>query len=192
MNEELAATAVMGSQLASQRRDSRYDGVIGLWYGKTPGVDRASDAIRHAVFAGTHRFGGVVALVGDDAAAKSSTLPSSSDATLVGLRIPMLTPGNVQETLDLGRHAIALSRCSGLWAALKIVAPMADGTGTVDLDLTRVRPMTPPAASSSGKPFVAHVDAQLITPHSLLLEQEIFETRHRGRSDYGRLNHLNR
>ena len=143
LNEELAATAVMGSQLAAEHRDCLHDGITGYWYGKTPGVDRASDALRHAVFAGVHRNSGAVALVGDDAAAKSSTLPSSAEAALAGLYIPIVTPGDVQEALDLGRHAVAMSRASGLWTALKVVAPVADGTGTVDLSLDRVQPVVP-------------------------------------------------
>ncbi|MEY4229703.1 MAG: hypothetical protein RLZZ362_552, partial [Actinomycetota bacterium] len=90
LNEELAATAVMGSQLSSTVSSRRYDGVVGIWYGKAPGLDRASDARRHAVFAGTSQHGGAVALVGDDPSAKSSTLPSSSDATLIDLHMPVL------------------------------------------------------------------------------------------------------
>ena len=113
--------------------DCTYDGVIGMWYGKAPGLDRASDAIRHGVFAGTSEHGGVIALVGDDPAAKSSTLPSSSDATMVDLHMPIFFPGDVQEALDLSRHAIALSRSCGLWAGIKLVSQVADGTGTVDI-----------------------------------------------------------
>ena len=128
----------MGSQLVDSLADKRYDGVVGVWYGKAPGLDRAGDAIRHGVFAGTSRHGGVVAIVGDDPAAKSSTLPSSSDATLVDLHMPILFPGDVQEALDLGRHAVALSRASGIWVGLKLVTPVADGTGTVDVHPDRV------------------------------------------------------
>lgn len=89
------------------------------------------------------RHGGAVALVGDDPAAKSSTLPSSSDATLVDLHMPILYPGNVQEVLDLGLHAVALSRLTGAWSAMKIVAAVADGTSTVDLLAGRVIPAIP-------------------------------------------------
>jgi indolepyruvate ferredoxin oxidoreductase len=78
VNEEYAATAVMGSQLAAAQPDHRYDGVLGIWYGKAPGVDRATDAMRHAVYAGTSKYGGAVAFAGDDPTAKSSTIPSSS------------------------------------------------------------------------------------------------------------------
>ena len=101
VNEELGASAVMGSQLAASRPDARYDGVLGIWYGKAPGLDRATDAIRHGVFAGTSQHGGVVALVGDDPAAKSSTMPSSSDAALVDLHMPILYPGTPAECLEL-------------------------------------------------------------------------------------------
>ena len=143
LNEELAATSVMGSQLTVNFADCKYDGVMGMWYGKGPGIDRAGDAIRHAVFAGTSPHGGVVALVGDDPAAKSSTLPSSSDATMVDLHMPLIFPGDSQEALDLARHAIALSRACGLWAGLKLTSPIADGTGTVDVSVDRVVPHIP-------------------------------------------------
>ena len=190
LNEELAATAVMGSQLAAEQANCRYDGITGYWYGKTPGVDRASDALRHAVFAGVHRHGGAVAFVGDDAGAKSSTLPSSSDAALIGLHLPILTPGDVQETLDLGRHAVAMSRASGLWSGLKVVAPVADGTGTIDLDLHRVVPVLP-VMEVNGRPFVPHADGFLLTPHTLELEREIMEIRLELARQYGIENRLN-
>ena len=120
VNEELGATTVMGTQLASVRPDATYDGVVGVWYGKAPGLDRAGDALRHAVFAGTSAQGGAVALVGDDPACKSSTMPSSSDATFVDLHMPVLYPGTVAECLELGLHAIAISRSTGLWSAMKL------------------------------------------------------------------------
>ncbi len=121
VNEELGATAVMGSQLVATRPDARYDGVVGIWYGKAPGLDRATDAVRHGVFAGSSAGGGALALVGDDPAAKSSTMPSSSDAALVDLHMPILYPATVAECLELGLHGIAMSRATGLWSALKIV-----------------------------------------------------------------------
>ena len=153
VNEELAATAVMGSQLADARPERKYDGVLGMWYGKAPGLDRASDAIRHAVFAGTSPHGGVVAVVGDDPAAKSSTLPSSSDATMVDLHMPIIFPGDVQEALDLARHSVALSRASGVWVGYKLVTSVADGTGTVDVHPDRVVPVVP-TIEVDGTPFV--------------------------------------
>ena len=129
LNEELAATSVFGSQVAQTYDRPKYEGVAGIWYGKSPGLDRAGDAIRHGSFGGTARKGGVVLLVGDDAAAKSSTLPSRSDPTLVALHLPVFYPGTVQEVLDLGLHAFAMSRLTGLWVAMKITTPVADGSG---------------------------------------------------------------
>jgi len=188
LNEEYAATAVMGSQLAASRPDSRYDGVVGLWYGKAPGVDRASDALRHAVFAGTDPNGGAVALVGDDPSAKSSTVPSSSAASLADMHIPVLYPGDPAEALDLGRHAIAMSRATGLWTSLKIVADVADGSATVDLDPTRVSPVVP---LIDGAPYRHSPDGRLLTPHTVEIEREIYEVRYALALEYAALNHLN-
>ena len=190
VNEELAATAVMGSQLADSRAERKYDGVLGMWYGKAPGLDRACDAIRHAVFAGTSSHGGVVAVVGDDPAAKSSTLPSSSDATLVDLHMPIIFPGDVQEALDLARHSVALSRASGVWAGFKLVTAVADGTGTVDVHPDRVVPVIP-TMEVDGKPFVPRADGRLLTPYSLDMEREFQEVRSVLARQYGVLNKLN-
>ena len=191
VNEELAATAVMGSQLAMTLADARYDGVVGIWYGKGPGFDRSSDAIRHAVFAGTSMHGGVVAVVGDDPAAKSSTLPSSSDATMVDLHMPILFPGDVQEALDLARHAVALSRSCGLWAGLKLVTAVADGTGTVDVHPDRVRAIAP-VVEVDGEPFHPRPNGRLLTPYTLEMEREFQEMRWPLARRYGVDNHLNR
>ncbi len=190
VNEELAATAVMGSQLADSRPERKYDGVLGMWYGKAPGLDRACDAIRHAVFAGTSPHGGVVAVVGDDPAAKSSTLPSSSDATLVDLHMPIIFPGDVQEALDLARHSVALSRASGVWVGYKLVTAVADGTGTVDVHPDRVVPVIP-TMEVDGKPFVPRADGRLLTPYSLEMEREFQEVRSVLARQYGVLNKLN-
>ncbi len=176
VNEEIGATSVMGSQLASEQPDCQYDGILGLWYGKAPGLDRAGDALRHAVFAGTSHHGGAIALVGDDPAAKSSTLPSSSDATLVDLHMPLLYPGDVQEVLDLGRHAVAMSRAAGVWTSLKIVASVADGSGTVELDSDRAQP-TVETITVDGQPYIHHPSGQLLTPYTLDLEREFREVR---------------
>ena len=190
MNEELAATAVMGSQLAVTLDSCRYDGIVGIWYGKAPGLDRASDALRHAVFAGTSNKGGAVALVGDDPNAKSSTLPSSSGATLVDLNMPIIYPGDVQEAIDLGRHAIALSRACGAWAALKVVEAIADGTGSVELHPERITPIVP-TMEVDGKLWVPRPSGYLLTPNTLELEHEFHEVRLKLASEYGVLNHLN-
>ncbi|NOX28547.1 MAG: indolepyruvate ferredoxin oxidoreductase family protein [Actinobacteria bacterium] len=188
MNEEYAATAVMGSQLAAGRPDSRYDGVVGIWYGKAPGVDRAADALRHAVFAGTSQLGGAVAIVGDDPAAKSSTVPSSSASLVADMHMPLLYPGDPGEALDLGRHAIAMSRATGLWSALKIVADVADATATIDLSLDRVQPVIP---LIDGAPYLHEPDGLLLTPHTLDIEREIVEVRYELARTYAAENRLN-
>jgi len=189
LNEEYAATAVMGSQLASAQPDARYDGVVGIWYGKSPGVDRATDAFRHAVYAGTSPFGGAVALVGDDPIAKSSTLPSSSAGALAELHMPLLYPGDPEEALDLGRHGIALSRATGLWAALKIVSDVADGTATIHLDPDRIAPVVP---TVRGEPSSRRLEGHLLAPRTLELEREIYEVRYQLAIQYASDNELNR
>ena len=133
LNEELAATAVGGTQLTGELPGRRVDGVVGFWYGKNPGLDRAADAIRHASMSGTAPLGGAVAIVGDDPMAKSSTLPSSCEQMAQALSLPVLAPSSVGDIIPLGLHAVALSRHAGLWSALKIVADLADASATVAL-----------------------------------------------------------
>ena len=191
VNEELAATAVMGSQVASTISGSRFDGVVGYWYGKAPGIDRASDALRHAVYAGSHPDGGAVALVGDDPACKSSTLPSSSDLTMINLKMPVLYPGDVQDILDLGRHAVAMSRFSGMWTGFKIVTAVADGSGTVDLALDRVGPIIPDSTiDGQVRSFVP--SANLIAPFTNEREQDMVEVGLELARRYSLANNLNR
>jgi len=191
VNEELGATAVWGSQLAGTLPRPRFDGVVGVWYGKAPGVDRAADAIRHGNAIGTGPRGGVLALCGDDPAAKSSTLPSASEQLLAALRVPVFAPGSVQEALDLGRHAIACSRASGLWSALKVVTNVADAAGTVEVGLDRVQPQTP-LLEWEGAPYVHRPNAHLLAPPSLELERTLVEVRLELARLYARLNELNR
>ncbi|MDO8362875.1 MAG: indolepyruvate ferredoxin oxidoreductase family protein [Actinomycetota bacterium] len=190
MNEELAATAVMGSQLAVTIDSCEYEGILGVWYGKAPGVDRASDALRHAVFAGTSHKGGAIALVGDDPTAKSSTLPSSSGATLVDLNMPIIYPGDVQETIDLGRHAVAMSRACGVWVSIKIVDAVADGTGSVELHPERFEPQIP-TMEVNGKVWVPRPTGNIITPYTVEIEREFHEVRLQLAQQYGALNKLN-
>ncbi len=189
LNEEYGASAVMGSQLAAAQPDCLYDGIVGLWYGKAPGVDRAADALRHAVYAGTSMHGGAVAIVGDDPAAKSSTVPSSSAGLLADMHVPLLYPGDPAEVLDLGRHAIALSRVTGLWTALKIVADVADATATVELHPDRIVPVLPLV---DGAIYRHHADGNLLTPRTIDVEREIFEIRYQLARDYATENRLNR
>jgi indolepyruvate ferredoxin oxidoreductase len=189
VNEEYAATAVMGSQLAAGLPDRKVDGVVGVWYGKAPGVDRAVDALRHASYVGTAPHGGALAVVGDDPAAKSSTVPSSSAGVLGDLHVPLLYPADPAEILVLGRHAIAMSRVSGLWAALKIVADVADSTASVDLEATLVEPVIPELAAQL-RPRV--LEGKLLAPISLELERDIVEVRVPLAKAYVEANGLNR
>jgi indolepyruvate ferredoxin oxidoreductase len=131
VNEELAAAAVWGSQLPRMIDRRRLDGVVGFWYGKSPGADRSGDVFRHANFMGTSANGGAVAIVGDDPSAKSSTLPNDSQPLLAGLQMPILAPATVGEVLEFGLHAVALSRFCGLWVGLKVVTDLADGFAAV-------------------------------------------------------------
>ena len=137
LNEDLAATAVWGSQQANLFPGAKYDGVFGMWYGKAPGVDRTGDAFKHANFAGTWPKGGVLAVAGDDHACKSSTLPSQSEYAFQDFEMPVLAPADVQEVLDYGLMGYALSRFSGLWVGLIALADTMDSGATIDVDLAR-------------------------------------------------------
>lgn len=136
-NEEMAATALMGTQLLERYPHASYDGVVGLWYGKGPGLDRAGDAIRHGNYAGTTRHGAVVVLSGEDHEAKSSTMPFGQEHYFVHAGMPILHPASVAEFLSLGLHAVALSRYSGLWVAMKLVGQLCDSGEIVAVDPRR-------------------------------------------------------
>lgn len=133
VNEDLAATAVWGTQQINLLGKSDYDGVFGIWYGKSPGVDRSGDVMRHANAYGTAPKGGVLAIVGDDHACKSSTLPCQSDHALYAFMIPMLYPASIQEFVEYGILGIEMSRYSGCWTALKVTSENVETSGTVDL-----------------------------------------------------------
>ncbi|MEN9452711.1 MAG: hypothetical protein RLZZ369_1770, partial [Pseudomonadota bacterium] len=144
VNEELGATAVWGTQqLDLHPERQRFDGVFGLWYGKGPGVDRCSDVFKHANMAGTAKHGGVIAVAGDDHAAKSSSVAHQSDHIFKACGLPVFFPSSVQEILDLGLHAYALSRFSGLWAGLKAIQEVVESASTVSVDPDRVRIIVP-------------------------------------------------
>ena len=138
INEDLAATALWGTQQAEMRGEGRFDGVFGIWYGKGPGADRSGDAFRHANLAGTSRNGGVLALMGDDHTCESSTTAHQSEFAFVDAMIPILNPAGVQEILDYGLIGLALSRFAGTWAALKCVKDTIESTAIVDGRLDRV------------------------------------------------------
>jgi indolepyruvate ferredoxin oxidoreductase len=143
INEDLAATAVWGSQQTQLYPGARYDGVFGLWYGKGPGVDRSMDVFKHANAFGTSRHGGVLAVAGDDHACKSSTLPHQSEHMFMGASIPVLAPANVQEVLDLGIYGWELSRYCGCWVGLKAITENMDSAISADIDPTRVSIVMP-------------------------------------------------
>ena len=132
INEELGATAVWGSQMAGMNPRARHDGVFGLWYGKGPGLDRAMDVLKHANAAGTSRHGGVLAIVGDDHGAKSSTLPHQSDHNFSAAFVPFLAPASVHEFVEYGLLGIAMSRFAGTWVGFKATADTVETSATVD------------------------------------------------------------
>ncbi|MFZ2266279.1 MAG: indolepyruvate ferredoxin oxidoreductase family protein [Azonexus sp.] len=134
INEDLAATAVWGSQQVGLFPGAKYDGVFGLWYGKGPGVDRCGDVFRHANAAGTAPHGGVLVIAGDDHAAKSSTLPHQTEHVFKAVMMPVLYPANVQEYLDYGLHGWAMSRYSGCWVAFKALADTVETSASVRID----------------------------------------------------------
>jgi len=143
LNEELAATAVWGSQQAELHGEGRFDGVFGIWYGKGPGVDRCGDVFRHANFAGSSRHGGVLALMGDDHTAESSTTAHQSEFHFVDVMMPILNPAGVQEIIDYGLYGFAMSRFTGTWTALKCMHETVESTAVVDGSLDRVRIVIP-------------------------------------------------
>jgi indolepyruvate ferredoxin oxidoreductase len=132
LNEDLAATAIWGSQQAELRGEGRFDGVFGLWYGKGPGVDRSGDVMRHVNMAGTARHGGVLMAMGDDHTGESSTVCHQSDWAMVDAHMPVLSPAGVQEILDFGRYGYALSRFAGVWVGLKSMMDRVEATAVVD------------------------------------------------------------
>lgn len=139
VNEDLAATALWGSQQTGLFPGAKVDGVFGMWYAKGPGVDRSGDALRHANLAGTSRHGGVLALAGDDHTCKSSTTAHQSEYAFMDAMIPILNPAGVQEFLDLGLYGWAMSRYAGTWVAFKTVAETVDTSASVQVDPHRIR-----------------------------------------------------
>jgi indolepyruvate ferredoxin oxidoreductase len=144
LNEELAATAVWGTQQVPLLRDARYDGVFAFWYGKGPGVDRSGDVFRHANAAGSARNGGVLLVAGDDHGCKSSTVPHQSEQALIAASVPVLVPADVRDILELGLHGWAMSRWSGRYIGFKTVADVIDSSSSVSFDLANFRLGLPP------------------------------------------------
>jgi indolepyruvate ferredoxin oxidoreductase len=143
LNEDLAATAVWGSQQATLHDGANVDGVFGMWYGKGPGVDRSCDALKHANYAGTSAHGGVLALMGDDPGAKSSSIAHQSEPAMIHCGIPVLNPSSVQDYLDFGLYGWALSRYSGCWVGFKCLTDTIESSGSVEVSPDRVRIVRP-------------------------------------------------
>ena len=191
VNEDLGATAVYGSQLANLFPKPKYDGVLGMWYGKAPGVDRTGDIFKHANYAGTSRTGGVLALAGDDPLSKSSTLPSHSEVALYDAFLPVIFPGNTQEILDYGRLGFELSRYSGLWVGFKIVTNVADEIGTAVVAPNRIV-IADPGFELDGQPWVQKQNPMLLPPWGLETEREIHVGRIEAAKAFAAANGLNR
>ena len=192
LNEELAATSVWGSQavLPNLSKDTApYDGVVGVWYGKGPGLDRATDALRHANMYGANPRGGMLLLVGDDPASKSSTVPAVSERSLAALGIPVLFPRNAREVVTMAMHGVAMSRASGCVVALKIVADVADGAWSVDSHDVDVD-IVVPDVRWEGKPFVYRQRPMAAPAASLDAEADLYGPRAEVVLAYGEANGL--
>jgi indolepyruvate ferredoxin oxidoreductase len=191
LNEDLAATAVWGTQMLHTVGKQKFDGVTGMWYGKAPGVDRSGDALKHANYTGIGKNGGVLAVVGDDPSCKSSSLCSQSEPMLFHVGMPSLYPSNVQEILDLGLHGYNMSRLSGLWIGHKIVTNIADGTGTANVDLDRMEFVTPDL-EFDGKIFTPNMNLGMnVRAEALEMEQSLYTRRLEVAKRYAAANKLN-
>jgi indolepyruvate ferredoxin oxidoreductase len=191
INEDLAATAVWGTQMLHSVGNKKFDGVTGMWYGKAPGVDRSGDALKHANYTGIDKNGGVLAVVGDDPSCKSSSLCSQSEPMLFHVGMPSLYPGNVQEILDLGLHGYLMSRLSGLWVGLKIVTNIADGTGTAEVSPDRLKFVTPDMMFE-GKVFTPEMNLGMnVRAQALDMERTLYTRRLEVAKRYARENKLN-
>ena len=169
VNEDLAATAVWGSQTVQGLPNPRYDGVFGIWYGKGPGVDRSCDALKHGNYQGSSENGGVLALCGDDPGAKSSSLQHQSEPALVHMGMPILNPANVQDYLDLGLYGFAMSRFSGCWVGFKCLTDTVESAGSVEVGTARVQPMFPEEA----RPRPELRSGHFLTSESALYHQRL-------------------
>jgi indolepyruvate ferredoxin oxidoreductase len=186
LNEELAAANVWGSQM-TEVFGSSYDGVVGIWYGKSPGVDRCLDIFKHANMGGGPRHSALLALAADDPQAKSSTMPNNSEWDFVACGMPVLAPASVSELLELGLHGIALSRLTGTWPALKCVTNLCDGGATVRVGPDRPRVVVPELPG-----FQKPHSFVFFAPGSIELERHLHEERMPAVHAYARANELDR
>jgi len=186
VNEDLAATAVWGSQQAQLHEGARYDGVFAMWYGKGPGVDRSCDALKHGNYAGTAPHGGVLVLAGDDPGAKSSSIAHQSEPALIHCGIPILNPSNVQDYLDFGLLGWALSRYSGCWVGFKCLTDTIESSGSVEVGPDRVRIVEPEGFE---RPPGLHIGWANLP---LQVEQRLWEQRHAAVRAFVRANAFDR
>ncbi|MFD6894429.1 indolepyruvate ferredoxin oxidoreductase family protein [Rhodococcus sp. NPDC060086] len=189
LNEELAATSVWGSQGQLGAGTPTHDGVVGVWYGKGPGLDRATDALRHANMYGVDPHGGMLLMVGDDPASKSSTVPAVSERSLAALGIPVLYPRNAAEIVTMGLHGVALSRASGCVVALKIVADVADGAWSIDGSVSDLSIIVP-EIEWEGRPFTYRQRPMAAPGDSVLAEADLYGPRWKTVLAYGKANAL--
>ncbi|WP_382153063.1 indolepyruvate ferredoxin oxidoreductase family protein [Hydrogenophaga sp. ANAO-22] len=187
VNEELAATALWGTQQLgfAPAGSNRFDGVFGIWYGKGPGVDRCSDVFKHANMAGTTPWGGVIAVAGDDHVAKSSTAAHQSDHIFKACGLPVFFPTSVQDILDLGLHALAMSRFSGVWAGMKTIQEIVESSATAEIDPGRVNIVIPEFEMAPGGLHIRWPD------HALDQEARLFDYKWYAALAYVRANKLN-
>ena len=171
VNEDLAATAIWGTQQMPLLPGARYDGVFAIWYGKGPGVDRSGDALKHGNRQGASRHGGVLVAMGDDHPGKSSTISHQSEQALAASHLPVLYPSSVQELLDFGLFGWAMSRFTGLWVGLKCVNEVIEGTATIDIDPARhhyLQPrvaMPPNGLNTNPRPMVVREADEMLVAH---------------------------
>ena len=192
LNEDLAATAVWGTQMLHTVGKTKLDGVTGMWYGKAPGVDRSGDSLKHANYTGIDRNGGVLAIAGDDPSCKSSSLCSQSEPMLMHVGMPSLYPGNVQEVLDLGLHGYLMSRLSGLWVGLKFVTNLGDGSGSAEVSPDRLSFITPDL-EFDGQLFTPRMNMGInVRAEALQMEQSLYTRRLEVAKRYAAANRLNR
>jgi len=187
VNEELAATALWGTQQLgfAPAGANRFDGVFGIWYGKGPGVDRCSDVFKHANMAGTTPWGGVLAVAGDDHVAKSSTAAHQSDHIFKACGLPVFFPTSVQDILDQGLHAIAMSRFAGVWAGMKTIQEIVESSATAHIDPERVNIVLPEFVMPPGGVHIRWPDT------ALEQEQRLFDYKWYAALAYIRANKLN-
>ena len=188
-NEELAATAHMGTQMLDDHPHSQWDGVTSIWYGKGPGVDRSGDALKHGNFAGTSKHGAVVVLSGEDHEAKSSTMPFQQEYAFVSAGIPILYPATVAEFRDFGLHAITMSRFSGCWAALKLTSALCDSGQSMTFAKGDV-PVAIPEVEIDGVPFAKRTDFSFFPGKNIEMERHLYQERHVAVMAYARANGL--